>query len=241
VGGSARGRRHATLQINYSYALLLSANFQGFCRDLHTEAALYLADRLMPTSLRHVWIKSFVLSRRLDTGNPNPGNLGSDFNRFGLDFWAGVHNLSPKNSRRRENLEELNSWRNAIAHHDFSRLKRSTFCVFLRFGFGDEHAIALQCRSIECYPHTYNNTLAQRPGKRADEMAQKKIYKSTPCFRVGDKVKFKYVAIPVVTEISEDRGNLESKGQRVYGLWFTFPDSEPAYLELPEEDLEPAN
>jgi hypothetical protein len=72
-------------------------------------------------------------------------------------------------------------------------------------------------------------------------MPQKKIYKSKPRFRVGDKVKFNYVEIPVTTEISEDRGNLGSRGQRVYGLWFTLPYSEPAYIELPEEELEPAS
>ena len=37
VGGTERGRRYATQQINYSYAALLSSHFQGFCRDLHSE------------------------------------------------------------------------------------------------------------------------------------------------------------------------------------------------------------
>jgi RiboL-PSP-HEPN len=124
VGGSARGKRHATLQINYSYALLLSANFQGFCRDLHTEAARFLAHWLTTSSFRDVLRSFFIANRKLDFGNPNPGNLGSDFNRFGVDFWTEIAKLSPKNSRRREKLEELNTWRNAIAHHDFSRLSR---------------------------------------------------------------------------------------------------------------------
>ena len=30
IGGSGRVRRSATLQLNYSFTLLLSANFQGF-------------------------------------------------------------------------------------------------------------------------------------------------------------------------------------------------------------------
>jgi hypothetical protein len=37
VGGTDRGRRYATQQINYAYAALLSSQFQGFCRDLHSE------------------------------------------------------------------------------------------------------------------------------------------------------------------------------------------------------------
>ena len=71
-------------------------------------------------------------------------------------------------------------------------------------------------------------------------MPQKKIYKSTPRFRVGDKVKWTYVTIPIISEIAEDRGNLGSKGQRVYGLWFKLSesDTEPEYIELPEEKLE---
>jgi hypothetical protein len=58
---------------------------------------------------------------------------------------------------------------------------------------------------------------------------------------VGDKVKFTYVTIPVTTEISEDRGNLGDDGERMYGLWFTLPDSEPAYIEMPEGELEPVS
>src|SRR5437870_3298320 len=37
VGGSGPGRRYATQQINQAYAVLLASQFQGFCRDLHTE------------------------------------------------------------------------------------------------------------------------------------------------------------------------------------------------------------
>jgi hypothetical protein len=124
VGGTGPGRRPATLQLNYSYALLLSAHFQGFCRDLHTEAVVYVANWLTTpiSSFRQVMRNWMLANRRLETGNPNPGNLGSDFNRFGLDFWKEVHALSPSNARRRERLEELNRWRNAIAHHDFSHL-----------------------------------------------------------------------------------------------------------------------
>ena len=37
VEGTDRGRRYATQQINPAYAVLLTAQFQGFCRDLHDE------------------------------------------------------------------------------------------------------------------------------------------------------------------------------------------------------------
>src|SRR5262245_61412863 len=37
VGGTGRGRKYATQQLNRAYATLLSSQFQGFCRDLYSE------------------------------------------------------------------------------------------------------------------------------------------------------------------------------------------------------------
>jgi hypothetical protein len=42
VGGTERGRRHATQQLNYSYTALLSAHVQGFSRDLYSECSDYI-------------------------------------------------------------------------------------------------------------------------------------------------------------------------------------------------------
>lgn len=41
VGGTGRGRRYATQQINQAYTVLLCSQFQGFCRDLQVECADY--------------------------------------------------------------------------------------------------------------------------------------------------------------------------------------------------------
>ena len=86
VGGGARGRRYATQQINHAYTMLLSSQFQGFCRDLHSEAVDHIARSVTPIPLRAVLRAEFTLHRKLDRGNPNPGNIGSDFNRLGLRF-----------------------------------------------------------------------------------------------------------------------------------------------------------
>ena len=40
--GSGPGGRAAARQISQAYAVLLSGQFQGFCRDLHSECADYL-------------------------------------------------------------------------------------------------------------------------------------------------------------------------------------------------------
>jgi hypothetical protein len=86
VGGSGPGRRTATQQINQAYAVLLSSQFQGFCRDLHTECAYLLAGRIAPASLQDAIRSDWQVYRKLDRGNPNPGNIGADFNRFGVIF-----------------------------------------------------------------------------------------------------------------------------------------------------------
>jgi hypothetical protein len=40
----------------------------------------------------------FTRDRKLDKGNANPGNLGNDFNRLGLEFWDEVKKLGTRNS-----------------------------------------------------------------------------------------------------------------------------------------------
>ena len=123
VGGAGRGRRYATQQINQAYAVLLSSQFQGFCRDFHTECTDYFVQGVtagvLRTSLRNV----LLLHRKLKTGNANPGNIGEDFNRFGLSFWDEVLSLNQRSKGRQDRLTELNTWRNAIAHQDFDLAK----------------------------------------------------------------------------------------------------------------------
>lgn len=118
VGGTERGRRYATQQINYSYTALLSSHFQGFCRDLHSECIDRLV-ALVAAQLQDLLSEEFNWSRSLDRGNPHPGAIGSDFNRLGVDIWTDVYALDARNERRRELLQELIDWRNAIAHQDF--------------------------------------------------------------------------------------------------------------------------
>lgn len=122
VGGTERGRRYATQQINLAYAALLSSQFQGFCRDLHSECVEHFV-AATPAALQTLLRAQFYWARALDRGNPNPGNIGSDFGRFGIAFWTNVHADYRQNDRRQELLQELNEWRNAIAHQDFDPAK----------------------------------------------------------------------------------------------------------------------
>jgi hypothetical protein len=119
VGGTAAGRRTNTLQLNYAFVLLLSAHFQAFCRDLHTQMTRALSATLAP-AIGDVLRVNLTFSRQLDVRNAQPGSLGADFNRFGLAFWPAVEGADRRNRQRREKLNQLNEWRNAIAHHDIA-------------------------------------------------------------------------------------------------------------------------
>lgn len=118
VGGSSPGRRYATQQINQSYLVMLSSHFQQFCRDLHTEAVDHLLRGVDPALLPIVQA-ALTSERKLDRGNPTPGNLGSDFGRLGMTFWPSVNALHRGNPARGRRLELMGYWRNAIAHQDF--------------------------------------------------------------------------------------------------------------------------
>jgi hypothetical protein len=116
----AGSRRRATMrQLNQAYTLLLSSEFQGFCRDLHTECIAAVVRVLPSTYLQSLIRDELLLSRKMDAGNPNPGNIGADFNRFGLSFWPAVDAAHPRNTRRQRLLEQMSRWRNAIAHNTF--------------------------------------------------------------------------------------------------------------------------
>jgi hypothetical protein len=117
VGGTSAGRRTNTLQLNYAFVLLLSAHFQAYCRSLHSHSIRELAGAL-PPGPGGVMSVNLTFQRQLDSRNAQPGSLGADFNRLGLRFWDAVEAADARNAGRRNKLERLNDWRNAIAHHD---------------------------------------------------------------------------------------------------------------------------
>jgi hypothetical protein len=118
IRGSAAARRITTRQLNHAYTLLLAAEFQGFCRDLHSEGVDALLLAVSP-GLQSVVESQFLLGRQLDRGNASSSTLGADFGRFGLPLWAELDRLDPRGPLLRRLLEEMNAWRNAIAHSDF--------------------------------------------------------------------------------------------------------------------------
>src|SRR3981081_1801015 len=77
VRGSGSGARAATNQSNQAYTVLLSAQFQSFCRDLHSECADHFVSPVADLDLREMLRDNLLFGRKIDRGNPNPGNLGS--------------------------------------------------------------------------------------------------------------------------------------------------------------------
>jgi hypothetical protein len=96
------------------YVLLLSAHFQGFSRDLHTECGQVIVSRVRAT-LQDLIQGLFRAHRRLDHGNPTYQNLREDFERFG--FTLDLPAADPANVLRLTHLAELNRWRNVAGHH----------------------------------------------------------------------------------------------------------------------------
>jgi hypothetical protein len=124
VGGTERGRRYTTQQINRAYAMLLASQFQGFCRDLHSECVdHFLAVIAPPPALSNLVRAEFTRARQLDRGNPQPSSLGADYGRLGIDFWSELEIFDPDSLVWKDDLSLLIEWRNAIAHQDFTSLK----------------------------------------------------------------------------------------------------------------------
>jgi hypothetical protein len=120
VGGTRRGRRYATQQINQSYAVMIASQFQGFCRDIHFESVEHLITMLAPSGfLKPLVLAEFTRGRQLDRGNAQPASIGADFHRLGIDIWTELRNYDQRNVSRKGMLDSLNKWRNAIAHQDF--------------------------------------------------------------------------------------------------------------------------
>jgi hypothetical protein len=96
------------------YVVLLSAHFQGFCRDLYTEAAQTIALRTRP-SLQPLIQRQFSAHLSLNHGNPTIDNIAKDFDRFGFNLRSEI-NSDPANVAHRRDLAALNEWRNVAAH-----------------------------------------------------------------------------------------------------------------------------
>jgi hypothetical protein len=159
VGGRGPGRRSATLQLNHAYAVVLASQFQGFCRDLHSECADTVTDAITMTgdastvdgsALADIALMALTRNRQLDRGNASAGSIGADFKAFDLDIWEAARRLDARTPMRARRLDQLNVWRNPIAHQDFdfSQHQRELVGEPARLGLSDVRAFRSACDGL---------------------------------------------------------------------------------------------
>jgi hypothetical protein len=139
--GSVGGGRSAVQHLSDAYIVLLAAHFQQFCRDLHTEAVKAVAASTPHGDLVE---RALLLGRQLDRGNATPAAVGADYRRLDIQLWRALSRWDRRTQLRRRRLEQLNVWRNAVAHRDF-RLSASALATVA--GTTRSLAFAQSCRA----------------------------------------------------------------------------------------------
>lgn len=94
---------------------MLCAHFQGFCRDLYSEATEAVV-RALPPAFGYVTRTQFMAQIGLGTGNPTLQTLVRDFDRFDIGLRTAL-DADPANGLRLNHLALLNQWRNFVVHH----------------------------------------------------------------------------------------------------------------------------
>jgi hypothetical protein len=126
VGGRGPGRRTQTQSINWSLVLLLASEFQGYVRELHDEAAEFLASAMSNGNQTYIRLirNNLTINRALDHKNARSETLREDFRRFGgFDLCADISASLTSGPRWIEKIDILNEARNSIAHNNLGKLQ----------------------------------------------------------------------------------------------------------------------
>ena len=112
-------KRVAAEEIARAYVLMLSGHFQGFCRELYSEAADALVTHLEKARKGLAAVLKFQAAAqlRLDHGNPTWDNIRTDYDRVGVNLRVQLGEVPELPALLRQ-LAEMNRIRNAIAHDD---------------------------------------------------------------------------------------------------------------------------
>jgi hypothetical protein len=102
-------------QLVDAYILLLAGQFQLYCRGLHDDAVEFAADHVRPSGAVPI-VNELLFGRMLDRGNAHSAALAADFRWLGSDVWTELFRSDPRNRGRKVRLDQLNVWRNAVAH-----------------------------------------------------------------------------------------------------------------------------
>lgn len=99
-----------------AYVTLLNAHFQGFCRDLYTEASLKVVSRIRQVRLRPIVQAQFSTGLKLEKGNPTLDVLAEDFGRFGIADLKAAVGIAPPADAHKGRLKAMSACRNKCAH-----------------------------------------------------------------------------------------------------------------------------
>lgn len=103
----------------------MAAEFQGFARDLHDEAAGFLAFAATSGNqgVASVLRVGIAAGRELNSRNATSSTLAADFGRIGMIFWQAIRAQDPVSGPVWEtDLGNLVKMRNAIAHDDRAQI-----------------------------------------------------------------------------------------------------------------------
>jgi hypothetical protein len=123
VARAKRADRYTLEQLKRVYMIAVSAKFQRFCRDLHSDVVEVLAKGHPIPAFRQVITANLTYRRALDVGNPTPGTIGADFGRLVPRFWRELKVDGGHGAPLGAALQDPNGWRNAVAHDDFTSTK----------------------------------------------------------------------------------------------------------------------
>ncbi len=122
AGGTGRGRRWGTEQLNRSLFVALVGQFQVYCRELHGEATRVYLSQANPRQVPA--LETLLLRRRdLDNRNPRRDALKNDFGRMGLQLIPVLQNRYTRANEDLDRLELLVGFRNAITHGNESEVR----------------------------------------------------------------------------------------------------------------------
>lgn len=99
-----------------AYAMLLSAHFQAYCRDLYTEASQAVIARIRQKGLNEIVQAQLGAGLVLDRGNPTLDALEDDFSRFGVANFRSTIGTGPPADGHKRSLGDMIACRNKCAH-----------------------------------------------------------------------------------------------------------------------------
>jgi len=118
VRGAGAAERAMRRHVVDGGIVLLAGHFQRYCREVYGEAVGFLAGQIQPTSAGSVLGDLLMERPALGRGNANSLTLGNDFKRMHLNIWKALERRDQRNLDRMRRINQLNTWRNAVAHQD---------------------------------------------------------------------------------------------------------------------------